>query len=82
MAVAVGGLQFATLQAHWRYGAKNDGERYELRLCESCFFQTRVYLKQEGRSHNLFNDDEGTFARDDFGLVAKNDFFGDSKIRS
>lgn len=80
--VAGGGLQFATLQAHWGYGAIHDGERYELHLCESCFFQTCAYLKQERRSQNLFNDDEGTFAQENFGLVAKNDFFGDSKIRS
>jgi hypothetical protein len=80
--VTGGGLQYATLQAHWGYGAKHDGEGYELHLCETCFFRTHAYLKQERRSQNLFNDDEGAFARDDFGLVADNDFFGDSKIRS
>lgn len=35
-----GGLQFATLQAHWGFGTKHDGERYELHLCENCFFGT------------------------------------------
>lgn len=33
--VTGGGLQYATLQAHWGYGAKHDGEGYELHLCES-----------------------------------------------
>lgn len=28
--VPSGQLQFATLQAHWGYGSKHDGERYEL----------------------------------------------------
>ena len=31
-------LQFATLSAHWGYGSTHDGERYELQLCEKCFF--------------------------------------------
>ncbi|POF41149.1 hypothetical protein B0D71_18105 [Pseudomonas laurylsulfativorans] len=74
-----GGLQFAIVQAHWGYGAKHDGERYELHLCETCFFQTRGYLKRERRTQNLFNDEEGAFAGDDFGMIAKDDFFGDSK---
>lgn len=79
--VTVGGLQFATLQAHWGYGAKHDGERYELHLCETCFFQTRGNLKRERQTQNLFSDDEGAFAGDGFGLIAQDDFFGDSKIR-
>ena len=29
-----GGLEFATLQAHWGYGSQHDGERYEVHLCE------------------------------------------------
>ncbi|WP_207267771.1 hypothetical protein [Pseudomonas sp. GW101-3H06] len=76
-----GGRQFATFQAHWGYGTKHDGERYELHLCENCFFQTLSYVKQERRTQNLFDDDDGAFAGDDFGLIAKDDFFGDAKIR-
>lgn len=45
-----GGNQFGTLQAHWGYGTAHDGERYELHLCEDCFFQTLTYLKQERRT--------------------------------
>ena len=29
-------LEFGTLSAHWGYGSKHDGERYELQLCEKC----------------------------------------------
>lgn len=74
------GLEFATLQAHWRYGAKHDGERYELHLCESCFFGTVAYLKQERRIQNLFSDEAGIEAgepNDRFGLVATDDYFRD-----
>lgn len=73
-----GGLQFATLQAHWGYGTKHDGERYEIHLCEECFFQTIANLKQERRTQSLFCDDD-EIVEDDFGLVSKGDFFGDSR---
>jgi len=29
-------LEFGTLKAHWGYGSKHDGERYEVQLCETC----------------------------------------------
>ena len=31
-------LEFGTLSANWGCGSKHDGERYELQLCEKCFF--------------------------------------------
>lgn len=76
--VTSGGLQFATLQAHWGYGTKHDGERYELHLCEGCFFQAVANLKQERRTQTLFSDDghaERAIVGDDFGLITKDDFF-------
>tara|TARA_R110000824_G_scaffold208405_1_gene394023 strand:+ start:14342 stop:14653 length:312 start_codon:yes stop_codon:yes gene_type:complete len=72
------GLEFATLQAHWGYGSQHDGERYELHLCESCFFRTLGYLKQEKRVQNLFSEDgcaDASNADDSFGLVARDDYF-------
>ncbi|TDV97188.1 hypothetical protein BDK62_10776 [Halomonas alkaliantarctica] len=78
--VADGGLEFATLQAHWGYGSQHDGERYELHLCESCFFSTLAYFKQERRVQNLFSEDGCTDAlKTDrtLGLVATDDYFGD-----
>ncbi len=71
-----GGLQCATLHAHWGYGTRHDGERYELHLCEDCFFKTIAYLKQERRTEHLFGD-EAADVPDNFGLVARDDFFGD-----
>lgn len=73
-----GGLQFATLQAHWGSGTEHDGERYEIQLCEGCFFQTIANLKQERRKQSLFCKDG--IVEDDFGLVAKDDFFGDTVL--
>lgn len=82
--VTSGELQFATLQAHWGYGTKHDGERYELHLCESCFFQAVANLKQERRTQTLFSDDgraDRAIVGDEFGLIAKDDFFNDSLTR-
>lgn len=66
--LGTGGHQFGTLQAHWGYGTAHDGERYEMHLCADCFFKTVVYIKQERRIQNLFNDDVGIEV-DSFGLV-------------
>lgn len=73
-----GGLEFATLHAHWGYGTKHDGERYELHLCEDCFFLTVAYLKQERHMQNLFSDDDdavSAMATDELGLVGKDEYF-------
>tara|TARA_R110000751_G_scaffold151237_2_gene256228 strand:+ start:2563 stop:2892 length:330 start_codon:yes stop_codon:yes gene_type:complete len=76
--VTSGGLEFATLQAHWGYGTRHDGERYELHLCEDCFFRTVAYLKQERRIQNLFSDDEDAVSSkttDVMGLIGKDEYF-------
>lgn len=77
--VTGGGSGFATLQAHWGYGAQHDGERYELHLCETCFFSTLAYIKQERRVQNVFSEESTHLekAGDGLGLVAKNDYFRD-----
>jgi len=48
-----GGLEFATLQANWGYATKHDGMRYELHLCESCFFW-RTCTHKAGAAHTDF----------------------------
>jgi hypothetical protein len=70
------GQQFGTLQALWGYGAKHDGERYCVYLCEPCFFQALAYLKQERRINTMFDDDQPV--DEAFGRVARDDFFGES----
>lgn len=72
-----GGHQFGTLKAHWGYGTTHDGERYEVHLCELCFFQALANLKQERRTHHLFSEDLQDLP-EDLGLVAKDDYFNDS----
>lgn len=76
--VTPGGLQFATLKAHWGYGTTHDGERYELHLCEGCFFGAVAFLKQERRVQRMFDDARHSEVPDGrFGVVATDDFFGD-----
>ncbi|MFS8151643.1 hypothetical protein [Vreelandella titanicae] len=81
--VADKNLEYATLKAHWGYGSKHDGERYEVHLCESCFFSTLAYFKQERRVQNLFSEEsdrDQAFNTDDrLGLVATDDYFRDHK---
>lgn len=52
-----GNLEYGTLHAQWGYGALHDGEHYEIHLCESCFFSTIAYLKQERRTTNRVEND-------------------------
>lgn len=50
-------------------------------VCEGCFFQAVANLKQERRSQALFSDDgraDRAFVGEDFGLIARDDFFNDS----
>lgn len=72
-----GALQFATLAARWGYGASHDGERYELHLCESCFFETHAYIRQQRRISHMFDNDSDPVTDQDLGLVAKEDYFAD-----
>ena len=62
--------EYGTLSAHWGYGSvRHDGERYEVHLCEDCFFETLASLRQSHRSQNMFEDDYVPAAPDRFGRV-------------
>lgn len=67
-----GEVQCGFLQARWGYGSIHDGDRYEVRLCEGCFFMTLSYLKQEHRTQRLF-DEVSSQDSDRFGLLMPND---------
>lgn len=54
-------------------------ERYEFHLCEGCFFGTIAYFRQERRVENLFDGTDQDGLTDNFGLVIRHDFFGDSE---
>ena len=72
-----GSLQYGVLQAHWGYGSAHDGERYEIHLCERCFFQAVASLKQERRIQTMFSEHDKDPLTDNFGLVATDDYFND-----
>jgi hypothetical protein len=72
-----GAYQYGTLQAHWGYGTKHDGERYEIHLCDDCFFRTLATLKEERRVQSMFSADAPEYP-EDLGLVIKDDFFKDA----
>ena len=52
------GLQFGTLRASWGYGSTHDGERYEVHLCEPCFFRTISGLRRERMVNFMFSDED------------------------
>lgn len=69
------GLQFGTLSASWGYGSAHDGERYEIHLCEPCFFRTISGLRRERMVNTMFSDEDQALS--DFGCIARNDFFNE-----
>lgn len=69
------GLQFGTLHANWGYGSSHDGERYEVHLCEPCFFRTISSLRRERMVNFMFSDDDSDLSN--FGRIACDDFFND-----
>lgn len=74
----VGNLHYGVLRADWGYGALHDGERYEVHLCETCFFNTIAYLKQERRTAIMF-EEAPQLPDDGFGLASINNFLGDGR---
>lgn len=69
------GTRFGVLRASWGYGSRHDGEKYEVRLCEACFFRTLSGLRRERLVKTMF--DEKTADLKNFGLVARDDYFND-----
>lgn len=69
------GTQFGVLRASWGYGSRHDGERYEVHLCENCFFRTLSGLRRERMVNDLFNDEAEDLSS--FGRVTHDDFFND-----
>ena len=61
-------LEFGALSAYWGYGSKHDRERYELQLCEKCFFYALLTLKKERRDTFMFDENFDYSSLDEFGL--------------
>jgi hypothetical protein len=68
-----GVINAGTLQATWGFGSNHDGDRYEIDLCEVCFFDTLSHLKRERQSPRLFTDEaeNSPAGAEEFGLVSK-----------
>lgn len=43
------GPDYATLESCWGYGSTNDGSKYNIDLCETCFFEVLTFLKEKRR---------------------------------
>ena len=50
------------------YGSKHDGERYELQLCEKCFFYALMTLKKERVDEFMFDENFDPSSLDGFGV--------------
>lgn len=61
-------LEFGTLSANWGDGSKHDGERYELQLCEKCFFYALATLKKERVDEFMFDEKFDPSTLESFGL--------------
>lgn len=69
--------QFGVLSAHWGYGSQHDGERYEVHLCESCFFRTLAGLRRERMVNHLFDQPSNTQPDETFGLAERDSYLQD-----
>ena len=43
------GPDYATLESCWGYGSSNDGSKYNIDLCETCFFDVINFIKEQRR---------------------------------
>ena len=74
-----GSAQYGTLTAHWGYGSKHDGERYEVHLCEQCFFSALSALRRQRMVEHMFDEQSGKTDEPDavFGQVEQGNYFKD-----
>jgi hypothetical protein len=43
------GPDYAILESCWGYGSKDDGTKYNIDLCEECFFEVLSFIKEKRR---------------------------------
>ena len=74
-----GSAQYGMLTTHWGYGSKHDGERYEVHLCEQCFFSTLSTLRRQRMVEHMFDETSGIAGEPDaeFGQVEQGNYFRD-----
>lgn len=65
------GPRFGSLSASWGPGSQHPGEKYELHLCEPCFFLQVSNIKRERWAQAMFSDEaDAIMADDEFGRVS------------
>lgn len=71
--------QFGTLSTHWGYGSAHDGERYEVHLCENCFFMTLAGIRRERLVNQMFENtaENAGHLEQVFGLKDSGNYFKD-----
>jgi hypothetical protein len=56
------GINYATLDVEWGYGSKSDGSKYEIHLCEKCFYNVLEYVRDERK--NILGSSEYPYDND------------------
>ena len=65
-----GGLEYGELRATWGHGAARDAKRYEVHLCERCFFQALATMQRQRHVETMFDENGENRCPEHFGLVA------------
>jgi hypothetical protein len=47
------GSDYATLEAAWGYNSKSDGLKFEIQLCEDCFYDLLKIIEKKRKKHNV-----------------------------
>jgi len=48
------GSEYAVLEASWGYASKSDGKKFDIQLCEDCFYKVLDWIKK--RKHSILSD--------------------------
>lgn len=43
--------EYATVEASWGYGSKQDGSKFDIQLCENCFMIAVSFLRNQRSKH-------------------------------
>ena len=43
------GSEYATLEAAWGYSSKSDGKKFDIQLCEECFYKVLDWINNKGK---------------------------------
>ena len=55
---------YATITADWGYTSSHDGLRYQIHLCEHCFFSSLANLREARRGYRIFESESPDCEKD------------------